>query len=172
MNASRTTMLAAAVLLAGCAATAQSRNMNRNTNLHGYASYSWGKANVNFKDYTAVVWECTTRGVLSPTHVDAPTNAINATRSITVTQQPALITEAPLTVLDAVVDTELEMRREDNQQRHDIIDACLVENGFHRFGLTQEQTAHLATLPHGSVERRQYLQELGANPEILRRQGI
>jgi hypothetical protein len=47
---------------------------------------------------------------------------------------------------------------------------CLTERGYKEFQLTAEQRAHLATLPEGSDERREYLFKLGADPAVLSKQ--
>lgn len=45
--------------------------------------------------------------------------------------------------------------------------ACLVKRGYTEFKLTEEQRQHLATLPEGSAERREYLYKLGTDPAVL-----
>ena len=45
-----------------------------------------------------------------------------------------------------------------------------MERGYTEFALTPEQRAHLATLPQGSDERREYLYKLGTDPEVLKTQ--
>ena len=47
---------------------------------------------------------------------------------------------------------------------------CLVERGYQEFALTPEQRQHLATLPPGSDERREYLYKLGTDPAVLKAQ--
>jgi hypothetical protein len=51
--------------------------------------------------------------------------------------------------------------------RQDAMHACLVKRGYTEFKLTEEQRQHLATLPEGSTERREYLYKLGTDPAIL-----
>jgi hypothetical protein len=54
--------------------------------------------------------------------------------------------------------------------RTQALKGCLTERGYKEFQLTAEQRAHLATLPEGSDERREYLFKLGADPEVLNKQ--
>jgi hypothetical protein len=47
---------------------------------------------------------------------------------------------------------------------------CLIDRGYQEFQLTAEQRAHLATLPQGSDERRDYLYKLGTDPAVIKSQ--
>jgi len=47
---------------------------------------------------------------------------------------------------------------------------CLVDRGYQEFQLTAEQRQHLATLPQGSDERRDYLYKLGTDPAVFKAQ--
>ncbi|HVZ99821.1 MAG TPA: hypothetical protein VG841_05860 [Caulobacterales bacterium] len=152
-------LLSVAALLAACAAPGQIRNMTHGVNLHGYKSYSWGKAGVSFEAYREVVFECTARGVLSQTDVKPDIDVMDAGASED-------------QILQRLGQIENAQQREDMRQRHEIIDNCLVEFGFRRFGLTDEQLARLDTLPRGSLERQRYLHSLGSDGEILRRQHL
>ncbi|MES1156774.1 MAG: hypothetical protein ABUL73_03240 [Alphaproteobacteria bacterium] len=68
----------------------------------------------------------------------------------------------------------LEQRAQEMRARRAQVDsfgACMSGRGYRPFRLTSDQAAHLATLPEGSEERRQYLYTLGADPNILAHQG-
>ncbi|MES1201405.1 MAG: hypothetical protein ABUS57_08130, partial [Pseudomonadota bacterium] len=126
----RAVITALTFALAACATPpGQVRNMNHEVDLHGYRSYSWGKANVNFKDYTHVVWVCTSRGVLSAT----------APKELEFDVGNADGTDTG--VADRAEEARMAQAREEMRQRHAIIDNCLTEFGFHRFGLNNEQLA-------------------------------
>jgi hypothetical protein len=56
------------------------------------------------------------------------------------------------------------------KQRTERLKSCLVDRGYTEFSLTPEQRAHLATLPQGSDERREYLYKLGTDPDVLKSQ--
>ncbi|MES1200622.1 MAG: hypothetical protein ABUS57_04150 [Pseudomonadota bacterium] len=49
---------------------------------------------------------------------------------------------------------------------------CLSQRGYREFRLTEEQRAHLATLPEGTDERRAYLYSLGSSAAVLNAQGL
>jgi hypothetical protein len=53
-----------------------------------------------------------------------------------------------------------------------VMEQCLSSRGYHQFRLTPEQAAHLAKLPEGSTERREYLHSLGSNPAVISAQGL
>ena len=59
-----------------------------------------------------------------------------------------------------------------NKARAQRLRTCLVERGYTEFSLTPEQRAHLATLPEGSAERREYLYKLGTDPQVLKQQAL
>ncbi len=61
---------------------------------------------------------------------------------------------------------------EANRARSARLKSCLVERGYTEFSLTPEQRAHLATLPEGSNERREFLYKLGTDPNVLKTQAI
>jgi hypothetical protein len=52
--------------------------------------------------------------------------------------------------------------------RSDALHSCLSNRGYVEYRLTPEQRKHLATLPEGSQERREYLHKLGSDPEVLK----
>jgi hypothetical protein len=52
------------------------------------------------------------------------------------------------------------------------VEGCLVERGYRRFRLNAEQSAHLATLPTGSAERRAYLHQLASDPAVQAAQAL
>lgn len=60
----------------------------------------------------------------------------------------------------------------EQRERNDALKACLGSRGYTEFNLTAEQRAHLATLPQGSEERRDYLYKLGTDPQVLIKQSV
>ena len=146
--------------LSACSSPGQMRNMNHEVDLHGYHSYSWGKAGVNFKDYTHVLFECGSRAAMADTHVNAPDFSF------------AGLADPLDAAVNRVEQARVAVQIEDDRQRHAILDGCLTQFGYRRFGLTDAQLARLDTLPHGSVERREYLFSLGSDAQVLQHQGI
>ncbi len=60
----------------------------------------------------------------------------------------------------------------EQRERNEKLKGCLVSRGYTEFNLTPEQRAHLATLPQGSEERRDYLYKLGTDLEVLNKQAV
>jgi hypothetical protein len=52
------------------------------------------------------------------------------------------------------------------------VERCLASRGYKQFKLTPEQAAHLAKLPEGSAERREYLHSIGSDPAVISAQGL
>jgi hypothetical protein len=52
------------------------------------------------------------------------------------------------------------------------VERCLASRGYKQFKLTPEQAAHLAKLPEGSAERRDYLHSIGSDPAVISAQGL
>jgi hypothetical protein len=52
------------------------------------------------------------------------------------------------------------------------VERCLVSRGYKQFKLTPEQAAHLAKLPEGSAERREYLHSIGSDPAVISAQSL
>ena len=52
-----------------------------------------------------------------------------------------------------------------------VMEQCLASRGYHQFSLTPAQAAHLASLPEGSAQRREYLHSLGSDPAVIAAQG-
>jgi len=51
-----------------------------------------------------------------------------------------------------------------------LMDKCLMDHGYHRFRLTDDQRKHLEKLKIGSDARHAYLHRLAADPDILQAQ--
>ena len=59
-----------------------------------------------------------------------------------------------------------------NRMRNDRLKSCLVSRGYTEFSLNADQRAKLSTLPQGSDERREFLYQLGTDPEVLEKQAL
>ena len=76
---------------------------------------------------------------------------------------------------DMVVRAANQVRAQELAQRRLVaqrLRSCLSSRGYREFRLTEEQRAHLATLPEASDERRAYLHRLGADSAVLEAQGL
>ncbi|HEY6817465.1 MAG TPA: hypothetical protein VI168_18165 [Croceibacterium sp.] len=54
----------------------------------------------------------------------------------------------------------------------DALESCLVERGYVKFELTDDQDAMLSMLEYGSTERRAYLHSLASDPGVLATQAV
>ena len=58
------------------------------------------------------------------------------------------------------------------EQLQQVVDTCLVERGYQKFRLTDDQHDQLRRLKIGTPEREHYLHTLGSNPQVLAAQHI
>jgi len=131
---------------------------------------SWGKAGVSLPTYRAESIGCATRAYytdVSDTH--AAKNFVQGSRQIdTIVNSGADYMDAAASI-GHVVDSVNPDRgiKEIKQFQLDLVAKCLLEHGYHRFRLTDDQRAHLEKLKIGSDARHAYLHELAADPQIL-----
>ena len=57
-------------------------------------------------------------------------------------------------------------------QRESTYKGCLIGRGYQEYRLTSEQRAHLSSLKTGSKEYHEYLYSLGADGQVLAKQGL
>jgi hypothetical protein len=156
------TASAAAIFVCACVSPPGGMaGMNRATDLHGYGAYSWGLAGVDRRHYDDVAIECTARTVINPVNPQTGSTFI----------APVASDDASLYFNNAVIE-EQARAREVRRQRQAIMDTCLTEFGFVRFGLIDEQIQTLETLPRGDPARRDFMHALGSNAEIIERQRL
>jgi len=156
---------AALILLAGCASARPGdvRNMNPDVDTKGYATYSWGQPGATFEFYEDATLECLARAAKFTPDLSGETPMAQAPTT-SLDSMDAMISQAWV--------VENAQIREARRQRQGVIDACLTELGFVKFGLTDAQLAVLDALPRGTEERKHYLHSLGSDPAILRAQGL
>ena len=53
-----------------------------------------------------------------------------------------------------------------------VLEGCLMERGYVKFELTDEQYRHVRKFAAGTLERRQYLHSLASDPAILEAQAV
>ena len=120
--------------------------------LQGYRAFSWGKANVSYEEYDDAAATCSIAGVFARADWMPVDHLVNTVEDVH-------------TLVDQQARAELKLRQR-------VIDQCLLESGFTRFGLTAEQIARLETLERGAPERRRYLHRIGSDPAVLQAQGL
>lgn len=131
---------------------------------------SWGKPGVSLATYRAESIGCAMRAYytdVADTH--AAKNFVQGSKQIdTIVNSGADYMDAA-TSIGQVVDSVNPDRgiKEIKQFQLDLVAKCLLDHGYHRFRLTDDQRAKLQKLKTGSDARHAYLHELAADPEIL-----
>ena len=130
---------------------------------------SWGKAGVSYEEYRADATACLRAAVATDLTGTEPAEAlVLASRRI----ETAMNTD-PWSVAEVT-----DMARPDLsiRQARDIIQGrlnhCLVEHGYHRFRLTDEQRRQLNRFSLRQPERQVYLHSLASDPQILASQSV
>src|SRR3954451_20842238 len=155
---------------------------------------SWGKAGVSLTQYRRDALECGLQGhYLDISQTDDAKAFVKGSRQLDVVTSGA---SAPSTTGasgtgPAMTDSVDQMVRYANQQQH-IVDSvqperrfhsikrtliatdeqCLVQRGYSKFRLSDEQRSRLRKLKFGSEERRDYLYRLATDPAVLQNQPV
>jgi len=132
--------------------------------------FCWGKPGVSLAIYRAESVGCAMRAYytdLSDTH--AAKNFVEGSKQIDAIVNSGMGgTEAGISI-GHVVDSVNPDRniKEVRKLQLDLVAKCLLDHGYHRFRLTDDQRAHLEKLKTGSDARHAYLHDLAADPGIL-----
>jgi len=131
---------------------------------------SWGKPGVSLATYRAESIGCAMRAYytdVSDTH--AAKNFVQGSRQIDTIINSGADYMGTTTSIGHVVDSVNPNRgiKEIRRYQLDLVAKCLIDHGYHRFRLTDDQRSHLEKLKVGSDARHAYLHKLAANPEIL-----
>ena len=134
---------------------------------------SWGKANVSFATYRSESVDCATRAYytdVSDTH--AAKNFVQGSRQIdTIINNNADYLNQATSIGRVVEGVHAdEGFKEIKNFQLDLVAKCLLDHGYHRFRLTDDQRKHIEKLKLGSDARRIYLHKLAADPDILQAQ--
>ena len=131
---------------------------------------SWGKPGVSLATYRAESIGCAMRAYytdVSDTH--AAKNFVQGSRQIDTIINSGTDYMSSAASIGHVVDTVNPDREIKELKRFqlDLVAKCLLDHGYHRFRLTDDQRARLEKLKVGSDARHTYLHKLAASPEIL-----
>jgi len=131
---------------------------------------SWGKPGVSLATYRAESIGCAMRAYytdVSDTH--AAKNFVQGSRQIDTIINSGADYMDSATSIGHVVDSVNPDRaiKEIKRFQLDLVAKCLLDHGYRRFRLSEDQRAHLQKLKVGSDARHAYLHKLAANPEIL-----
>lgn len=131
---------------------------------------SWGKPGVSLATYRAESIGCAMRAYYTDvSDTNAAKNFVQGSKQIdTIVNSGADYMDSAASI-GHVVDSVNPGRgiKEIRRYQLDLVAKCLLDHGYHRFRLTDDQRAHLEKLKVGSDARHVYLHELAANPEIL-----
>jgi hypothetical protein len=131
---------------------------------------SWGKPGVSLATYRSESIDCAKQAYytdVSDTH--AAKNFVQGSRQIDTIINSGADYMGSATSIGHVVDSVNPDQglKEIKQFQLDLVTKCLLDNGYHRFRLTDDQRKHLATLKLGSDARHAYLHQLASDPEVL-----
>jgi hypothetical protein len=134
---------------------------------------SWGKANVSLATYRSESVGCAMRAYytdVGDTH--AAKNFVQGSRQIDTIVNSGADYMDQATSIGHVVDSVNADQgiKEIKNFQLDLVAKCLLDHGYHRFRLTDDQRKHLEKLKIGSDARHTYLHKLAADPDILERQ--
>jgi hypothetical protein len=144
---------------------------------------SWGKPGVTFLQYRQDAAECAVEGyLLDISHTQDAQDFVRATKELESVPGGMVIQSTAITPTSNSVDVVTWA----NIQQHIIesirpeerfkaikalqlakTDSCLVQRGYSKFRLTDDQRHQLRHLKFGSNQRRAYLYSLASNPAVL-----
>jgi hypothetical protein len=131
---------------------------------------SWGKPDVPLATYRAESIGCAMRAYYTDvSDTDGAKNFAQASRLLdTYAGAPGDYLENARMMGRIVEGTHVDASLKDVKQfQLDLVDKCLIDHGYHRFYLTDDQRKHLEKLKIGSKARHVYLHRLAADPTIL-----
>lgn len=136
---------------------------------------SWGKPEVSLATYRAESIGCAMRAYytdVSDTH--AAKNFVQGSRQIDTIINSGADYMSQATSIGHVVDSVNADRglKDIKNFQLDLVAKCLLDHGYHRFRLTDDQRKHLERLKIGSDARHAYLHRLAADPAILSAQAV
>jgi hypothetical protein len=156
-----TLVLATALLSLGSPATAERINPGH--------QMSWGKGGVSLEQYWADSTACAQAAADVDLEGSKPARALQFwTRLGNGDMPPNNYADILMSVR---INPEVQWNRAATILRSEL-ESCLVERGYVKFELTDEQDAMLRTLEQGSDERRAYLHSLASDPVVLAAQMI
>ena len=130
---------------------------------------SWGKPGVSFETYRADATLCLRAAAATDLTGTEPAEAlVLGSRRVAMAQNfdPWSVAEA---VDAARPDLRIRQARDIMQAR---LDHCLVEHGYQRFQLTDDQRRRLNRFSLRQPERQVYLHSLASDPQVLASQSV
>jgi hypothetical protein len=132
--------------------------------------FSWGKPGVSLAAYRTESVDCAMRAYYTDVaDTNGAKNFVQGSRLIeTYAGAPGDTLGNALMIGTIVqgVHVDESLKQVKNFQL-DLVNKCLIEHGYHRFRLTDEQRKHLEKLKIGSETRHTYLYHLASDPAVL-----
>lgn len=138
---------------------------------------SWGKAGVSLATYRAESIGCAMRAYYTDvSDTKAAKSFVEGTRRIDATLgASSAVGRTPddairnYTQVSQIVHSVRpeEGLKEIKDLQSGLVAKCLIEHGYHRFHLTEDQRRHLEKLKTGSDARHAYLYKLASDPVVL-----
>lgn len=144
--------------------------------------FAWGKAGVSYDQYRSEAYECALDGLSVDVSDTEPVERLRrATRqmeAIEARQGAAAAADPVAAGIRQAQDIEAARAsaRPDQQVQavkrimFSAMQRCMIQRGYTRFALTEEQRGEMAALADGSPERRALLHRLASDAGILERQ--
>ncbi len=145
--------------------------------------FSWGKAGVSYDQYLDEAYDCAMVGLDTNIENSEPVEKLRSAsrqmEAIEARQGGVASSADPMGAgirhaqdLAAI----RESARPDQQVKEvkkilfSAMQQCMVQRGYTRFALTEDQRAEIARYKDGSAERRAFLYRLASNPTVLEQQ--
>lgn len=132
--------------------------------------FSWGKPGVSLATYRAESIGCAMRAYYTDVaDTNGARNFVQASRLLdTYAGAPGNPMDNALMMGTIVQGTHVDESLKDVKRfQIALLDKCLLDHGYHRFRLTDEQRKQLEKLKTGSDARHAYLHRLASDPQIL-----
>jgi hypothetical protein len=136
---------------------------------------SWGKSGVSLATYRAESIGCAMRAYYTDVaDTNGAKNFAEASRLLdTYAGAPGDVMDNARMMGSIVQSAHTDESLKDVKQfQVAILDKCLIDHGYHRFRLTDDQRKHMENLKIGSDARHAYLHRLAADPAILSAQAL
>ena len=128
---------------------------------------SWGKNGVSLEDYWTDSAECAHNAAETDLEGTDPARALVIASRMIDNQNGYGDVATAL----RIAATEIQWKRAATIMEREL-ESCLMERGYVKFQLTDEQYRKLRQLEVGSLERRRYLHSLASDPDVLAEQAL
>lgn len=145
----------------------------------GAPRFAWGKAGISYDQYRAEAFECAIVGLDTNIDNTEPVERLrNATRELEALDNRQSVASSADPVGAGINHAQdlarmREAARPDQQVKEvkkilfSAMQQCMIQRGYTRFALTEDQRDEIDKLKDGSQERRAYIHKLASDPAVL-----